>query len=535
MTQSSLAHTKSHLLQMRMYTGLAIAASQAAAAMPLLSMLACGLPLLAYGCTLAPTVQTFDSAELTTGSYVLGIVHAPGYPLYLALGKLFTFLPIGNVAYRMNLMSGVFAAATSLMTFWLLVHFTKHRVISLAATLTLAFSVYFWQEAVVAEAYTLETLMIASFLLVLLRWRAAKSGSKMLVLLAFLFGLSLGNRTTTLLFLPGLALYVLAETKGRILREYKSLTFMFAAFLLGLSIYLYLPIRYLADPPLNYASDQLYGVDLTTPGGLWWMISGQMYHFYAFGYSLIEAVQELTSYLGQLWRNFLGVGALVGIVGWIRMWRDGRRRFMLVFLPFLLNVVFFVNYRVVDKDTMFLPTYLLWTVALAYGYVWIIDACRGWSHHFRLEKLRISPASAVVAVAVSIGLLGGILNWRWADHSKDMYTEVFARQYLSRVPPNALVVADWSAAVVLEYFQLVEGDRPDVVVLNRSRFGVARYYYYWSLGFDHEEILELIAQQERDSVGRYPAELVVCLDDPSVSAMPVSLCSSPDEQSPMPP
>lgn len=503
--------------------------------MPLLSMLAFVAPLVAYGCTLAPTVHTLDSAELTTGSYVLGIVHAPGYPLYLTLGRLFSLLPIGNVAYRANLMSAIFAAATSLITFWVLVHFTKHRLISLAATLTFAFSFYFWQEAVVAEAYTLETLMIASFLLVLLRWRAAESGNKLLVLLAFLFGLSLGNRTTTLLFLPAFALYVLAETKGRILRDYKVLILMLIAFLLGLCIYLYLPLRYLADPPLNYASDQLYGVNLTTPGGLWWMMSGQMYHFYAFGYGLVEAMQELTSYLGQLWRNFLGVGALVGVVGWIGMWRSSRRRFTLVFLPFLFNVAFFVNYRVVDKDTMFLPTYLLWTVALAHGYVWIIDACGKWSHHLQLERLRISPASAIVATAVAIGALGGVLNWRWADHSNDIYTESFARHLLAHVPPNALIVADWSPGVVLEYFQLVEGDRPDVVIMNRSRFGVAQYYQYWKLGLDHEDILELVAQRELDSIRQYPAESVVCLDDPAVSTMPVSPCSSYRKQSPLPP
>jgi hypothetical protein len=346
----------------------------------------------------------------------------------------------------------------------------------------------------------------------------------LLVLLTFLFGLSLGNRTTTLLLLPSVALYILAETRGHILKERRTLFLMSTAFLLGICIYLYLPVRYLADPRLNYASADLYGVDLTTPGGIWWMISGRMYHFYAFGYGLAEAIPELVSYLGQLWRNFLGVGAILGLLGWLGMWRRNRRTFTLVFLPFALYVVFFVNYRVVDKDTMFLPTYLLWTVALAHGYAWIADACEEWSHRHELERLDIRPASAIVATAVAIGALGGILNWRWVDHSDDFYTEKFALQVLAEAPPDSLIVADWSPAVVLEYFQLVEGHRPDVVIMNRSRFSVAQYYQYWKSGLSHEEVLDLAARQELDAVRQHLARPVVCVEDVAIPQIALSPC-----------
>ena len=68
------------------------------------------LAFLVYLRTLAPTVMWYDMGELTTTSYVLGIAHNTGYPLYILLGKLFTFLPFGDAAYRVNLMSAVFAA-----------------------------------------------------------------------------------------------------------------------------------------------------------------------------------------------------------------------------------------------------------------------------------------------------------------------------------------------------------------------------------------------------------------------------------------
>lgn len=235
------------------------------------------------------------------------------------------------------------------------------------------------------------------------------------------------------------------------------------------------------------------------------MISGQMYRFYAFGYGLTEALRELTYYLEWLWRNFLGIGMVVGAVGWVRLWHDSQRKFVLFFLPFVLNVAFFVNYRVADKDTMFLPSYLLWTVALAHGYAAIADVCERWVERLSLERTRGRLASIVVATAMVIGALGGILNWRWADRSDETYTEAFARQVLSSVPVDSVIVADWSSAVVLEYFQVVEGDRPDVEVFNRSRFNVAEYYHYWNLGLEKEDIFELVAQQEFDLLSRHAA------------------------------
>src|SRR5512142_2000566 len=69
-------------------------------------------PFAIYLLTLAPTVYTFDSAEFATGAYVLGIIHPTGYPLYLVLAKLFTFIPVGDVAYRVNLLSALFGAVT---------------------------------------------------------------------------------------------------------------------------------------------------------------------------------------------------------------------------------------------------------------------------------------------------------------------------------------------------------------------------------------------------------------------------------------
>ncbi|HET9494099.1 MAG TPA: DUF2723 domain-containing protein [Chloroflexia bacterium] len=72
-----------------------------------LGLLALGLYLL----TNSPTVNFTDSGELIAVAWTGGIAHPPGYPLYTLLGSLAIRLPFGDPAWRMNLLSVLFAAA----------------------------------------------------------------------------------------------------------------------------------------------------------------------------------------------------------------------------------------------------------------------------------------------------------------------------------------------------------------------------------------------------------------------------------------
>jgi hypothetical protein len=93
--------------------------------------------------------------ELATASHVLGIAHNTGYPLYILLAKLFTLIPIGDVAHRVNLMSAVFAALT-VATVYLIVHrLTGSWLASALGSLTVAFSSTLWASANWAESYPL--------------------------------------------------------------------------------------------------------------------------------------------------------------------------------------------------------------------------------------------------------------------------------------------------------------------------------------------------------------------------------------------
>ncbi|HSJ52436.1 MAG TPA: DUF2723 domain-containing protein, partial [Anaerolineae bacterium] len=66
--------------------------------------------LVVYLQTLLPGIGWGDIARFQYVARVWGIPHRFGYPLYIALSRLFGALPVGDLAYRVNLMSAVFAA-----------------------------------------------------------------------------------------------------------------------------------------------------------------------------------------------------------------------------------------------------------------------------------------------------------------------------------------------------------------------------------------------------------------------------------------
>jgi hypothetical protein len=118
------------------------AINHAAVAPWLWASLALGLPLVVYMLTVAPTVYWLDSAELTTGAYTLGIVHAPGSPLFLLLGCVFAELPIGDVGYRLNVMTALAGVLRALFIYLIVHHLTGQRFLSVATGWFVAFTFY---------------------------------------------------------------------------------------------------------------------------------------------------------------------------------------------------------------------------------------------------------------------------------------------------------------------------------------------------------------------------------------------------------
>jgi hypothetical protein len=447
--------------------------------------------LVVYLVTLAPGVYGYDSAELATGAYTLGIVHPTGYPLYLLATRLIMFLPAGSIAFRANLASAAFGAGAVFLLASLAKRITGSNLASLFGGLVLAFGITFWRLSVVAEVYTLHVFLLA-LALVLAQKAVATRGQVWLFAMALTYGLSLSNHVSGALYAP---VFILVVT--RVLPRRQWLThgpLIAATAAAGLIPYIYLPLRAAAQPELDYVRDY-YGVNLGTLGGLFWMVSGQAYRFFAFSYSAGDYLREVGAFGGFLWRNFTGVGIVLGAVGCVVLSR--RKGVVPIGLGwvFVSTVLFFSGYGVSDKNTMFLPAYLVWAVWISVGVLasleWASKPGRAWRPAPRIAKALVGTV-AVALVTTTVGL-----NWRQADMSHSTEVEALARRTLAAVEPDAVVLGSWSTAVVLEYLQQVEGLRPDVTVFNTSRFEVAEYYRLWKAEVPYEQAVEEIFAIER--------------------------------------
>jgi 4-amino-4-deoxy-L-arabinose transferase-like glycosyltransferase len=447
------------------------------------------LTLSIYLVTLAPGVYGFDSAELATGVYVQGIVHPPGYPLYMMLGKVFVSLPFGDVAYRLNLMSAFFASCTVALLYLVARQLVLSRLLALAASAFLAFSIYFWQMALIAEVYTLHTALLTLCLLMALLW-CRKRKAIYLYMFALGCGLSLTNHTSAVLLLPGFVLIIIGSRSWN-WKRWWVIAAMLGLFIIGLLPYAYFPIRVQANPALNYTN--YYDIDLTKPSGIWWMASSQTYRVFAFGYGLTELPGELLRFGSYLWRNYLGVGVLIGLAGIYWLWRKRKMLALGLLVCFAAYVIFYINYRVIDKDTMFLPAYLIWALFIAGGLFQVHD----WLKRYAAKRISASNIAIAGGTLLGVMLIGGILfNWRWVDMRGETQYQRFAEVILGRAEPDSIVIAPWSPATVLEYFQTVQGRRPDLLIINRSRRGIACFYELWKAGMSSEEILHQIEEND---------------------------------------
>jgi hypothetical protein len=430
------------------------------------TLLAFALPFTLYVLTLAPTIYNLDSAEFTTAAATGGIVRATGYPLYLLLGRVWSWLPIGDVGYRMNLLSAFCGALTIAFAQRILRRLGVGPWATLAALGLLACAPYFWAMSLIAEVYALHTALMAAIVLLLLRW-AEEPTPRRLALVGLVGGLSLGNHAATALLVPGAVWYVLVVGPRKAL-TLRSLLATASGVLLGLGIYLYLPLLYTTMPSFNYAghydaSGAFVPVNLQTAEGLWWLVSGRTFAGEMFAYQGTELWHEIQSFGVQLWRAFFVAGIGPGLLGIIVLLRRDWRLGGMLGLMFALNAWFYIDYRVVDKDTMFLPTYMIWALWLGIGYQVLLDWVRQGSEAPALQW----KEWLLRGLMVSVVLIALAWNWRLVDLSDDRSARARGEAILRRAEPDALVLGWWDTAPVVEYLQLVEGQRPDVQTINR--------------------------------------------------------------------
>jgi hypothetical protein len=438
-----------------------------------------------YDATLTPSLsyESPDGNELATVCYVLGLAHSTGYPLYTWIGKLFTLLPIGDVAHRVNLMSATLGAAGVALLYAILRlltngrHRTPSRLASAFAALLFAFSPTFWSQTGIAEVYAPNVFMLTLTLLVLLLWARVEERDRqnrpagrpwwrallpslrsLLLLLAFglIFGLSLGTHMSNLGFAPAFALFILLIS-WRAAVSPVSVAGAGSGFALGLLQFLWLPYK------AGTLTDRMMRADSpTTLRGIYKYTLGAFPQF-KFAFSLFAIPDRLVIYLDLLRQQFGLWGIGLGAVGmWALLVRRSRRFFLVVGM-YLAHVWFFIQYDVFDLDVFFIPAHLLYALFAGFGIYWLAEKL------FALPGRRQAwRAVASVALAITLALLtasGLWTNWGANDRSGDVAINDFYENVFALLPEDAALLGRSGVfGYDMFYYRLVYDVRPDVAM-----------------------------------------------------------------------
>ena len=390
-----------------------------------------------------------DGGELITASLTLGVPHPSGYPTYVLLGKLFSFLPIGNVVWRYHLFSATAVSLASAILTQTIFQLNKPqpscgnnkvRLVSVAMGLAFAFTPLVWEQAIIAEVYGLNLLFVALFLWALLTQRSE-------ILVGFFLGMAITTHLTSLIFLPATLMIISFQAWPKLL----------LGFIWGLSPFFFIPLFAQGDSPVIWGNP-------TSLQNWWWVISGTIYHPNQFAWASINFLAK-----GQQWLSSVGWSLLpLILIGFLQLILRQRKNksaitpkptslipqspHLLLALTAVSLTIYAFFYNTTDSIVLILPAFWIFYLLLA--------PCLMFLEGF----------------ALALPLLYLLLNFNTMSLRDNSGIRPYAEQILTTAPPHAILQTNGDPALFsLWYFHYIEEQRPDVAIVDDHLFGFDWY------------------------------------------------------------
>jgi Protein O-mannosyl-transferase TMEM260-like/Tetratricopeptide repeat len=414
-------------------------------------------PLALYTATLAPTIHLGDSGELTVAAALLGVPHVPGYPLLTTLGHLLAQLPLSHIAWRGNFSSALFGALACWATYRLLLAITGRRLAALAAALTLATSFTLWEQSLKVRAYPLNTFFAAATLYYAVRWRQTWD-KRFLFTACLVLGIGLANHEILLVTAAVPGVLMLAH---RDKLRWTDWLIAGVAGAVGVSIYLYLPLRAVNHPALNWG-------DPSTPTRLLDALLQRQYAF-KMGTADWAAKWDMVLVIARSFLDEMGLVAFfLGAAGVVALAKKQRALVLGFVLLIVGNIALRINY--IGEDEIFqvrrylISSYLVVAIGLAYVLAWFQDRV-----HEPGARPWLRPALGVLMCLI---VAWPALHNLPANRQQDNWVAYEAWQnVLSHPEPTyAVFVGGDNNIFPLWYLQLAERRRPTVTPLPRVGF-----------------------------------------------------------------
>lgn len=450
-----------------------------------------------YLSTMSRTVGQADTFEFQVVAPQLGIAHPTGYPLYLLLGKLFSLLPVGSVAWRINVGTAVLATLALIFFFKFLWALWGAVETAVLGAVVMGFTSTLWSQAIAAEVYALHALIVCVALWLMQRiggWQfqtadassavsGKQSGSSAILvrgkptyrfrhqpeiwtlLLAMVIGLGLTNHLTTVFLLPPAVLtvfwvwyssrYFEPPTDYRILlTDYRYIIKLAFAFLFPLLLYLYLPLRWQA----------VNGEPMGLSRFVDWVVGGRFQGALQWGAWL----NNLGRYgiVGRLfidnWGEFNLVLAGLGLFVLLRLnWRAAA----VLLLTWLGFTFYCLNYYVPDLAVFLIPAQLVVGLFWASGVTVILHIVTQRLNHDSRPLVPLVRTAVLLLILLPTLLLIVNNRARLDSSMADGRTQWGLGVLQQPLAANAAILADSDKFPPLYYLQQAEGLRPDLDIM----------------------------------------------------------------------
>ena len=352
------------------------------------------LPLSFYGLTASPGIGWLDSAMLVNSIFLLKTGSwVNNHNMFLYAGRLWTLLlPLENVAYSLNLLAALFGALTVHFIFRTGLLLTGRLLPSVLGALGLMFSHSLWWHSTSLEVYTLNTLLLALMLFLVVRYEQQRSLSDLYGAL-FCFGLGVSNHVLMGLFLFSfLALLVLPRERALLWRR-QVFALALACVLLGAQLWITLffedVVRKLNE--IESYGEQTLEAKLSALSYTLWRATGGRFQDRMFDetVSTTDAWGWRANYVFLLCYNYPSIVFPLGLLGAISWARDAARRTSFVFFAVGITVqaLWSSNYFIWDMYAFGLPVWVMFGLLSLVGF----DRALSLGGRARIAVLVLSP------------------------------------------------------------------------------------------------------------------------------------------------
>ncbi|MCB4792347.1 MAG: DUF2723 domain-containing protein [Elusimicrobia bacterium] len=410
-----------------------------------------------YTYTLYPACAPEDSGEYIAVCHTLGIAHSPGNPLYVLLGKISSLFPIGNSAYRLNLLSSLLAVLTLMVLFKILIAITKDIVVSIAAIVIFSFSYEFWYITTFAKTFTLITFLTALCLYSLILYLKEHTSLRYLYLSYYLVGFAIGGHYFLLMFIPLLFFVsIFSIRKDRI----KFFAVSILLFFLGFSIHFYLPVRSSMSPLINTGNtsniENLYNF-LTRKE----MSGFRMSNLAKASITKQEVLLKAKWFFFALSDHFSLIWAMIGTLGFFALWKNDKNIFYLILFLMIFSGPVWLVFSAFGLDDPFkeamneryLPVFeSLFAIVIgsALGFVanaLVLDKTKKLFFYILVFILSLSPLSAHI----------GPVNKR-----NNFLCDDYCLNFFRTIKPGSILFAGQHLDSIGRYMKFVRKKRSDL-------------------------------------------------------------------------